>query len=203
MDSLNFVLDKYQTSKKSKIIEIVGTRDGTLPRLFRRLGFTTGAEIGVAQGYFSKHLLRYIPNLKLYSIDAWRLFSGCRHGETQKTMNNLYKTAKRRLEPYNCKIIRKWSMDAVKKFKDESLDFVYIDGAHDYRNVHNDIKAWSRKVKKGGIVSGDDYVDPSEPDYPKKIYDVKTAVNDWVKKKKIKPLFLLAKNVYVSWFYVK
>ena len=94
-------------------------------------------------------------------------------------------------------------MDAVKKFKDESLDFVYIDGAHDYKNVYKDLKAWSKKVKKGGIVAGDDYVDPSEPDYPKKIYDVKAAVNDWVKKKKIKPLFLLAKNNDRSWFYVK
>ena len=203
MDNLDFILDKYQIKKKSKVIEIFGTRHGTLPKLFRQLGFTNGAEIGVAQGYFSKHLLRVVPNLKLYSIDAWKVFSGCTHGETKKTMDNLYKRAKARLSNYNCKIIRKWSMDAVKKFEDKSLDFVYIDAAHDYKSVYEDIKEWSKKVRKGGIVAGDDYMKPSKPDYPKKLYDVKSAVNDWVKKKKIKPLFLLVKENDRSWFYVK
>ena len=49
-------------------------------------------------------------------------------------------------------------MDAVKDFKDESLDFVYIDANHGYESTKEDIREWSKKVKKGGIVSGHDYV---------------------------------------------
>jgi len=48
-------------------------------------------------------------------------------------------------------------MEAVEDFKDESLDFVYIDGHHGFRYVAEDLCEWTQKVKKGGIVSGHDY----------------------------------------------
>jgi hypothetical protein len=54
-------------------------------------------------------------------------------------------------------IIKKWSLDAVKDFKRESLDFVYIDANHNYDSIMQDIIQWTRKVKPGGIVSGHDY----------------------------------------------
>ncbi len=49
---------------------------------------------------------------------------------------------------------------ASKLFKDHSLDCVYIDGGHDYESVAQDIALWTPKVKPGGFISGDDYVDP-------------------------------------------
>ena len=48
-------------------------------------------------------------------------------------------------------------MEAVEGFVDESLDFVYIDGNHEFRYIAEDIYEWTKKVKKGGIVSGHDY----------------------------------------------
>ncbi len=48
-------------------------------------------------------------------------------------------------------------MDAVRDFPDKSLDYVYIDGLHDFDNVMMDIIHWTRKVKSGGIVSGHDF----------------------------------------------
>ena len=48
-------------------------------------------------------------------------------------------------------------MNAVKRIPDGSLDFVYIDSNHSYDYVMEDLINWSRKVRKGGIVSGDDY----------------------------------------------
>ena len=48
-------------------------------------------------------------------------------------------------------------MDAVKDFADKSLDFVFIDGHHGYDYIKEDIREWSKKVRKGGIVSGHDY----------------------------------------------
>jgi predicted O-methyltransferase YrrM len=42
-------------------------------------------------------------------------------------------------------------------YEDEYFDIVYIDGAHDYDSVKNDIQSWLPKVKPGGFICGDDY----------------------------------------------
>jgi len=60
----------------------------------------------------------------------------------------------------------------VKRFKDEELDFVYIDGNHEYSNVKKDIQLWYPKIKKGAYIAGDDY-DWHLGD------DVKRAVNEF------------------------
>lgn len=49
------------------------------------------------------------------------------------------------------------SVEAAKQFEDRSLDFVYIDARHDYKNVLADIRAWHPKVKIGGWITGHDY----------------------------------------------
>ena len=49
------------------------------------------------------------------------------------------------------------SVEAAALYPDESLDFVFIDAAHDEENVFADCLAWYPKVKKGGIFGGDDY----------------------------------------------
>ena len=48
------------------------------------------------------------------------------------------------------------SVEAARRFPDESLDFVMIDGAHDYKSVRADVRAWFPKVKRGGLLAGDD-----------------------------------------------
>lgn len=110
-----------------------------------------GAEIGVYEGYYSEVLCTRIPGLKLYCVDIWEKLKG----STGRTWH--YNIAKERLAPYDCELIKKPSMEAVKDFKDESLDFVYIDAHHGYEYVKDDIREWAKKVRKGGIVSGHDY----------------------------------------------
>lgn len=53
--------------------------------------------------------------------------------------------------------IRKHSLEAVNLYADNSLDFVFIDAAHDFENVTKDIQVWFPKVKVGGIIAGHDY----------------------------------------------
>ncbi len=53
--------------------------------------------------------------------------------------------------------IRMTSIEASKLYKDESIDFIMIDAAHDYTNVLLDIEHWYPKVAKGGIIAGDDF----------------------------------------------
>ncbi len=218
MNTLDFILTKYNVKGAKNPIEISCSRLVSLPRLFKQLGFTIGAEIGVARGYFMQKLCQRVPNLKMYAIDAWALWDGATSGETQRKMERLYQDAKQRLEPFNCQIIRDWSIKAVKQFADESLDFVYIDASHDYKNVRDDISEWSKKVRKGGIVAGHDYIEPEEftfGNYNHDNYDVNKAVDDFVKENNINPLFVFTKDApsnrlinarkdfAPSWFYVK
>jgi len=46
---------------------------------------------------------------------------------------------------------------AAALFEDQSLDFVMIDGSHQYADVVADIAAWKPKIRKGGVLAGDDY----------------------------------------------
>lgn len=49
------------------------------------------------------------------------------------------------------------SVDASTLYDDRSLDFVFIDAAHDEANVTADIAAWLPKVRPGGVIAGHDY----------------------------------------------
>jgi len=124
---------------------------------FGALGFTKGAEIGVAQGYFSEAMFKAIPGLELICVDSWTPYKGNRWGGSVKRNEHHYGATLERLGKYNAKIVRNFSMNAVRDVKEESLDFVYIDACHAFDFVMQDIIEWSRKVRKGGIVSGDDY----------------------------------------------
>jgi predicted O-methyltransferase YrrM len=63
-------------------------------------------------------------------------------------------------------------MDAVQDFQDKDLDFVYIDGAHDFKSVADDICEWERKVRPGGIVFGHDYKRSTNPLVRTHVHDV-------------------------------
>jgi predicted O-methyltransferase YrrM len=49
------------------------------------------------------------------------------------------------------------SLEFCKTIPDKSIDFIYIDGNHQYSSVKEDLIAWIPKIKNGGIVSGHDH----------------------------------------------
>lgn len=128
-----------------------------LPQFFLDVGFKVGAEIGVDKGEFSEKIAK--SGLKLYSIDPWQYDENYHESPIQKRLDFLYEHTQRVLNPYpNVSIIRKTSVEAVREFEDESLDFVYIDGNHQFKYIAEDLSLWSKKVKKGGIICGHDYI---------------------------------------------
>ena len=124
-----------------------------LAAYFYTLGFTKGAEVGVLGGGYSLILCNSNPNLKLYCVDSWGL------GDGRYTRYHLrkYEEAKIRLKDCNVVLVRKPSLAAVQDFEKGELDFVYIDASHSFDNIMRDIIEWTRKIRRGGIVSGHDY----------------------------------------------
>lgn len=134
------------------------TKRDQLPKLFNELGFTTGAEIGVERGKFSEVLCRDNPNMvKLYCIDPWFPYEGNRRGGGKEKQMAAFEEAKERLEKYPVEMIRCQSMETINSFSENSLDFVYIDGNHDFDYVMQDLIEWAKKVRPGGIIAGHDY----------------------------------------------
>ena len=202
MSTLDYLIKKYQidTSKESPH-RIAIDRDD-LSGLFTELGFRQGAEIGVALGEYSEVLLKGIPCLKLHSIDPWMFYPLLNNFRKQKYQEWAYLETVKRLSPYNCNIVRKYSMDAAKDFPDNSLDFVFIDGDHRFEFVTNDIAQWSRKVKINGIVSGHDF-DRSKRSHL--YHHVEDVVRAWTFSHRINPWFILkSPRTHIwSWMWVK
>ena len=49
-------------------------------------------------------------------------------------------------------------MSESKNYDNNYFDIVYIDASHEYEFVIEDINHWIPKVKQGGVICGDDYV---------------------------------------------
>jgi len=56
--------------------------------------------------------------------------------------------------------LRMTSLEGATKFADEEIDFLMLDGDHNYEAIKADIDAWLPKMKKGGVIAGDDYLWP-------------------------------------------
>jgi len=73
--------------------------------------------------------------------------------------NWLFLEFMRNVQPVSSHInpIRLRSNQAVGMYEDRSLDFIFIDGSHEYEDVIEDLRVWYPKVKRGGIIAGHDY----------------------------------------------
>ena len=185
MDALNYFANRFNLDLNQKSpIEILEINRPIMAECLSDLEFNLGAEVGVAKGDHAKILCEANPNLHLYCIDAWEHY---KHYEDYLTtrLNYFYDEAVKTLSNYDTEIIRKYSMDAVKDFKDESLDFVYIDGAHDFKNVAMDVTEWYYKVKPGGILYGHDFKRSKNPRLKQHVVDAIQAytyawgINPW------------------------
>lgn len=202
MNTLKYILDKYQIDPIQESPIKWPYRRDELARLFYELGFTKGAEIGVDRGLYSHALCSANPDLKLYCIDPWKVYNKYDDiKEENKFARNLEHT-KRMLEGFDCEIIQRSSMGAITNFKPESLDFVYIDGNHRYEYVLEDLRGWSKIVKKGGIVSGHDYRAKSRK-YKNPNAGVGMAIDQFMEENDIKPFFWMIEKNDSIWFYVK
>jgi len=129
----------------------------------------TGAEIGVHLGDFAARILGVARPQKLHLIDPWLYFSddtyrnslyggdGCSPGEMERRYESVQRRFSARIASEQVTIIRQTAVEAMTTIEDGSLDFVYIDGNHQYEFVKEDLALSVRKVRPRGVIAGDDY----------------------------------------------
>lgn len=178
-------------------------------------GYKVGVEIGIDSGEYGVTLCK--AGLRVYGVDPYVAYHEYKLPGKGSSKNH-YEVAVSNLKGYDYTIIKKFSMDALKDFEDNSLDFVYIDGNHTLPYVSQDILEWQRKVKKGGIISGHDYAyikgkrEKQEP----RVYDgghVNLAVDACAYIMGVLRLYILGRRVakekgekrdkWRSWFWIK
>jgi len=142
---------------------------------------TTVAEIGVRLGENACMISLRGPN-KLYLIDPWVEKSGYPHHSKNKQffkiVSDVFDDEK------NTQILREKSQNACLLFEDNYFDVIYIDSGHTYDDVMRDLTLWSKKVKVGGFIVGDDYFGKENPDtrvkWRQHNYGVIEAVSEFI-----------------------
>lgn len=194
----------------SELISIIRkTSDRSqIPDIIRYLKDPVICEVGVQDGNHFKNILT--DNVKkAYAIDCWFASDKLSENDSDLTQNQLDEQYSRVCERFKSdsrvEIIRDFSKNASDRLENESLDFVYIDADHTYEAVKSDLECWYPKLKKGGILSGHDYIEVTH--FVKNIpipFDVVKAVAEFMKQNNIdKENIHITNENYASFFIVK
>jgi Methyltransferase domain len=134
-------------------------------------GYRYGAELGVSTGRFTMYLCSIMPEMKMIAVDLWDeqpenvgretylSSDGWAHSDSLAQFKKICAEE----FPGRVEIRRQHTLEAAKAVPDYSLDFVFIDADHSYEACLADIKAWTPKVKRGGMISGHDYSETKWP----------------------------------------
>ena len=117
-----------------------------------------GSWLGSSTIYFANHVSE---NGKVYAVDHWEGSIEHKECELLPTLykqflsNIIHKNLTHKVIPIKMK-----SFEASFNLNDKA-DIIYIDAAHDEKNVFQDIYQYFPKLKENGIMCGDDWWWPS------------------------------------------
>jgi len=132
-----------------------------------------GCWLGRSTVFMGTEILNSGKDIRFDAIDNWKGSSPQQLMYAAK--NDVYQEFLKNIKGLPINPVRMDSLEAVKRYKDGSLDFVFIDASHDYVNVKADGEAWLPKVKKGGVIAGHDYTNS----YPGLIRAVKEVFKNY------------------------
>jgi len=139
------------------------TRRSFFGRLLQQLQAKVAVEVGVFRGEFGSKLLEEAPALeRYYAVDPWtqQPFSDDFWNTQEETQHSNMMNAIKALHAaggHRAHILQLPSLNASEAFAPHSVDFVFLDGRHDYCSVLADLRVWWPKLRPGGIIAGDDY----------------------------------------------
>ena len=107
-------------------------------------------EVGTMTGAFAKFLVRSFQpaELVVMDVDGWAI-NQCK-GRTSQVAAQISSNI-------TVKCYKGDSKKRLLTLEDNAYDFIYIDGAHDYKGACGDAEAARTKVKVGGIMAFNDY----------------------------------------------
>ncbi|MCK5624612.1 class I SAM-dependent methyltransferase [Candidatus Pacearchaeota archaeon] len=116
------------------------------------------AEIGVFQGRNSYWMNKKLNIKKFFLIDPYERYEDYKRDKIIPALNDAKKKARKRNKKWGKTNlwIEELSDKAYVKIPDNFLDFLYIDGNHEYEYVKKDLELYWNKIKKRGIISGHD-----------------------------------------------
>lgn len=160
-----------------------------------------GSWLGASICYLATEFKNRSKEAEIYAVDTWK-------GSQEQIQTDLLDKMGGTKELYknflnNIKLggvhemitpMRMTSIEASREFQNDSLDVVFIDASHTHKDVLDDICHWYPKVKKGGVISGHDFV----PGHIVSEAGVVRAVNE----------FFLGKNLELgqggrTWLHIK
>jgi hypothetical protein len=119
-----------------------------------------GAEIGVYRGGFSKQIAE-LGVSHLFCIDAWTVYPAYEKDSLCHTnQDDNMQATKHELRSFiadgKCSVIKGFSAEVGRAWV-APLDFIFLDGNHEYSYVLEDLRVWSKHIKDGGVIMCHDY----------------------------------------------
>lgn len=151
------------------VLEGAPRRWDFLAGLMQSLNLKTFVEVGCKEGRTTGHILKTVPDARVVAIDPWCTWpdqATVKDGETYEKWDfaaietEFWKNVGE--NESRCDMVRFTSEDAA-AMAETSLSFafpadiVFIDAAHDYQSVKDDIKRWYPLVKEHGVLAGHDF----------------------------------------------
>ena len=132
-------------------------------RVINQTGTRRMAEIGVWKGDYARDILTNCQQvIRYYMIDPW-----ARLPDWNKPFNveplafddiHAECMAKTAFAAPRISVLRGRTREVIDQIPDGSLDFAYIDGDHTLRGITIDLVKILPKMREGGIIAGDDFV---------------------------------------------
>ena len=126
------------------------------------MNLSIAVEIGTHQGVFANSFMHRFRGM-LICVDPWDGYDGSlpnfypAFDESTANREDDFKIAQASLFGFGhrVRLLRNTSAEAVSLI--DVVEFVYVDGLHDYKSVSFDINRWFEKLLPGGIISGHDF----------------------------------------------
>lgn len=136
------------TKEHIKNLKILTNKAALLDVLPKR---SVAAEIGVSRGDYSEKILSIVQPQQLHLIDSW----GSEPYQFKKIIEERFHKEIQSGQVLVCQGI---STVVLEKKEDGIFDWVYIDTDHSYETTAKELEICRKKVKRGGIIAGHDYV---------------------------------------------
>lgn len=161
----------------------------TRRRIYQHLLFDLGGmgcEVGVWNGENAQHLFDDVRPTRLHLVDPWanQPLPNWSHATWEAhltSMRNTQQRFKKHITDGRVVIHQGHSRNVLAQMRDDSLDWMFIDGDHRYEGCLADLRESDRLVKDTGYIIGHDYVSGDDSPWAKKgHYGVVEAVDQFI-----------------------